>query len=52
MITWQSPTEITEIEKPPAPDDVIPDRERERLDQEFDDWLDAGAFDPDNEINL
>jgi len=28
----------------------MPDRERERLDQEFDQWLDNGAFDPANEI--
>jgi len=35
---------------PPEPDDVMPDRERERLDMELYDLIDAGAFDPEREI--
>ena len=32
----------------PAPEDVIPDRELERLDQELQYRCDSGEFDPNN----
>lgn len=35
---------------PPCPEDVIPDRERERLDLEIYAMLDAGALDPENDV--
>lgn len=36
--------------EPLCPEEVIPDRELERLNQEILDLADAGAFDPANEI--
>lgn len=35
---------------PPCPDDEMPDREKERLNMEIYYAIDAGAFDPNNEI--
>jgi|YNPBryunderm2012_1023409.scaffolds.fasta_scaffold91371_2 hypothetical protein len=35
---------------PPAPDDVMPDRERERIEMEIFELIDAGAFDPEREL--
>ncbi len=35
---------------PPCPDDEMPNREKERLNMEIYYAIDAGAFDPNNEI--
>lgn len=37
---------------PTCPDDEIPDRERERLDNELYRLIDQGAFDPDLEVYI
>ncbi len=36
--------------EPPCPENEMPRQERERLDQEFDEQLVAGAFDLTNEV--
>lgn len=43
---WQETLDI----ETPDPDSIIPDREKERLFEELCTMIDAGAFDPDQEI--
>ena len=50
MVTTVVPWEIVEDTISPAPEEVIPEREQERLDQELYALVDLGAYDPENEV--
>lgn len=42
--------ENSDVFEPPCPEKIIPDRERNRLDEELFELIDSGAFDPVNEV--
>lgn len=52
MDFWLCEVEVCDDDgvMPPCPEEDIPDWELERLNQEIFDLVDAGAFDPANEI--
>ncbi len=41
--------ENSNVFEPPCPETMIPDLERNRLDEELFDLIDSGAFDPNND---